>query len=552
MAVPTYNEPNVNPYWEMGTLNDQLNTVYSYHDATKHHYRRYARSLGFMDWSTQPDPFRRYEGAENVQLERPDDEASPTWDSLFRGEKKPAAVTPGSLSRFFFLSLALSAWKQVVSPGGEVASRWALRVNPSSGNLHPTEGYLINADGVFHYAPKEHVLEKRAGFEADEWAPFAEQLPKGAFLAGLTSIHWREAWKYGERAFRYCQHDVGHALGALGVAAARLNWRIRLLDGPETHVIDRLLGVEGQQGPEKEHGDCLVVVWPGQEPENVAIPPLPTPSGWAGVPNRLSLKHQDWPIIPEVAGAAVWPGGAEGTSNIVYGDPPTPDRNLAADRLIRGRRSAVAMDKKTALPAEAFFRLLGRLMPGHGHPVFGAAPGLDHVSLAIFVHRVDGLEPGMYALVRHPDHEASLRASLRHDFSWVPPPGRPADLPLFVLGHGDLRDPARQLSCGQDIAADGAFSLGMLARFDQALNAQGPGMYPRLFWETGMIGQMLYLEAEAAGARGTGIGCFFDDEVHRALGIEDHAWQSLYHFTVGGAVEDDRLQTASAYPDQSK
>ena len=27
----------------------------------------------------------------------------------------------------------------------------------------------------------------------------------------LTSITWREAWKYGERAFRYCNHDVGHA-----------------------------------------------------------------------------------------------------------------------------------------------------------------------------------------------------------------------------------------------------------------------------------------------------------------------------------------------------
>jgi hypothetical protein len=72
-------------------------------------------------------------------------------------------------------------------------------------------------------------------------------------------------------------------------------------------------------------------------------------------------------------------------------------------------------------------------------------------------------------------------------------------------------------------------------------------MYPRLFWETGMIGQMLYLEAEAAGMRGTGIGCFFDDEVHRVLGIEDHSWQSLYHFTIGGAVDDNRLQTAAAY-----
>ncbi len=33
--------------------------------------------------------------------------------------------------------MALSAWKQ------HGASKWSLRVNPSSGNLHPTEAYAI-------------------------------------------------------------------------------------------------------------------------------------------------------------------------------------------------------------------------------------------------------------------------------------------------------------------------------------------------------------------------------------------------------------------------
>jgi uncharacterized membrane protein len=36
-------------------------------------------------------------------------------------------------------------------------------------------------------------------------------------------------------------------------------------------------------------------------------------------------------------------------------------------------------------------------------------------------------------------------------------------------------------------------------------------MYPRLFWETGVIGQVLYLEAHAFGISATGIGCYFDD-----------------------------------------
>jgi len=61
------------------------------------------------------------------------------------------------------------------------------------------------------------------------------------------------------------------------------------------------------------------------------------------------------------------------------------------------------------------------------------------------------------------------------------------------------------------------------------------------------LGQALYLEAEAAGVRGTGIGCFFDDAVHDILGLSGDQFQSLYHFTVGGPVDDDRLATLPPY-----
>ena len=58
---------------------------------------------------------------------------------------------------------------------------------------------------------------------------------------------------------------------------------------------------------------------------------------------------------------------------------------------------------------------------------------------------------------------------------------------------------------------------------------------------------MLYLEAEARGYRGTGIGCYFDDPVHDLIGIGDNSWQDLYHFTVGRPVEDPRLKTFPPY-----
>ena len=47
---------------------DPVDRVIHYHVRTKHHFHKYARSLGFLDWANQPNPFRRFEGARLVRL----------------------------------------------------------------------------------------------------------------------------------------------------------------------------------------------------------------------------------------------------------------------------------------------------------------------------------------------------------------------------------------------------------------------------------------------------------------------------------------------------
>ena len=120
---------------------EKIEAVMRYHERTKHHFDRYAPGPGELDWANQPNPFRRYEGAPLVRLPLlgPDDApASPHYDDLYRRGSVPSMpVTIRSLSRLLQYGLALSAWKQVG------ATRWALRCNPSSGNLHPTEGYVL-------------------------------------------------------------------------------------------------------------------------------------------------------------------------------------------------------------------------------------------------------------------------------------------------------------------------------------------------------------------------------------------------------------------------
>jgi nitroreductase len=191
------------------------------------------------------------------------------------------------------------------------------------------------------------------------------------------------------------------------------------------------------------------------------------------------------------------------------------------------------------LRLDTFLQMLGRVLP-HRTP-FDAMAWPPAVHLILFVHRVEGLTPGIYAFLRDPSAEPELRAAMRPEFLWDPV----HDLRLLVPT--DVTWAANRLSCDQDIAGEGFFSLGMLARFEATLAEHGDWAYRRLFWECGLVGQVLYLEAEAAGVRGTGIGCYYDDPVHDTLGLTGHAWQSLYHFCVGEPIEDSRLETAPGY-----
>jgi hypothetical protein len=224
-----------------------------------------------------------------------------------------------------------------------------------------------------------------------------------------------------------------------------------------------------------------------------------------------------------------------------------------AGQIIRQRRSLLACDGKTSIPAERFYRMLSRVMPRVELDVarrpmpWDALPWEPAIHLGLFVHRVEGIDPGLYALVRDPGKVGKLKKAMHAQFAWQAPPGCPESLPLYLLERGDARELATQVSCRQGIAGEGAFSLGMIAEYQEKLVAHGPWFYRRLFWEAGAIGQVLYLEAEAAGVRATGIGCFFDDPVHQAFGFGDLAFQSLYHFTVGGPVDDPRLTTLPPY-----
>lgn len=271
---------------------------------------------------------------------------------------------------------------------------------------------------------------------------------------------------------------------------------------------------------------------------------------WFGRANQLSRAHVAWPVIDAAIVATERKASPVAISQQRPDDwpPPTPPTWVrSAAQLIRQRRSAVDFDGVTSLTREKFLAILDATLPRTAAPPFDGWPFSPRLNLIIFVHRVTGLAPGLYLWLRDPKQEEHLRQAFHGLSDWEGLPELPPSVPLRRLRRGDLREFARTTSCHQAIAADSAFSLGMLAQFEPVLRASGAPAWRELFWEAGMIGQALYLAAEAAGMRGTGIGCYFDDVMHRLLGLTGHDWQSVYHFTVGKPVEDLRLRTAPPY-----
>ncbi len=400
-------------------MTQTLDTVLAYHQRTKHHFHAYAAGPSGLDWANQPAAFRYFSGSPQVPLPLLVDAARPRYVDLYApGKILTQPLTTASIAALLELSMGLSAWKQ---QGG---SRWALRCNPSSGNLHPTEAYVVvdgcddTSSGVYHYLSRDHLLEQRCTFATDSPGTL---LPVDTLLLGLSSIHWREAWKYGERAFRYCQHDIGHAIAAVRYAAALLGWQVKLLDQWGDDETATLLGLNRTQDfgrAETEHPDLMLQITAGPvaaEPVSPGNLLTAARTGhWQGEANVLSEEHSHrWPLIDTVADAC---HKAPTAPEIPWLSPAIPEPlpsacTLTADALIRQRRSAQAFDGETGISRASFFRMLDMTLPRTNVAPWDATAWTPCVHLLLFVHRVDGLVPGLYLLLRNAASADKLKAA---------------------------------------------------------------------------------------------------------------------------------------------
>ncbi len=487
-----------------------------YHESTKHSVESLRRAQHVLDWANMPDPFRHYEGVPMLDL--PADPPAPAMPALeaLRGASGAtlAADGPTFLSQLLFYSTAISASKRVPSAG----YRYALRVNPSSGNLHPTEFHFLTRglkgwpDGLYHYRPSAHMAEQRARGDFD--SRLAGGFSPVVFV--LTSIAWREAWKYGDRAYRYCLHDMGHAWQALALAARAM--------GCDSFAAGHFPDDEVEQicRPDQDEWPMLIVTLHGS-----SIPVREADAGqtvwFGGHANQLSSERISYPLIDGIH-AATKLGNREG-SGISAAEPaptgageiklPSPaSSSRTFGEVARMRRSA--LDFLGGMQSISLAQL-SAILAVAAQPFCADFASTHFIQLYLYAHRVDGLQPGVYRFWQECTE-------------------------LEQISGGDQRVAAAGLSLGQDLAGNACVAFSMIGDLDRAVRAHGDRGYRYVHFEAGAVGHRLYLAAEALGLGATGIGAFYDDEVHRYLNLAPEQGQVVYHFAIGYAVPDPRLE----------
>jgi len=328
----------------------------------------------------------------------------------------------------------------------------------------------------------------------------------------LTSIAWREAWKYRDRAYRYCLHDMGHAWQGLALAAQAI--------GCDGFATGRFPDDEVSEFIHLAHDEWPMLV---VEIRGSSIPATRANNQetvwYGGIPNELSVHQVSHPLIdamhratkPNSAVETAYIPSDEGSGEIKLPSPALSNR--AFGEVARMRRSA--LDFRGGSESISLAQL-SAILAAATQPLAADFADDRFIQLYLYVHRVDELEPGVY------------RYWPRHG-------------QLELIRSGDQRVAAAGLSLAQDLAGNACVAFSMIGDLDRAARAHGDRGYRYVHFEAGAIGHHLYIAAEALGLGATGIGAFYDDEVNRYLNLTPEQGQVVYHFAIGYPVHDSRI-----------
>lgn len=189
----------------------------TYHEQTKHSYFSIRNYPNRLDWDNQPSVFKIY--PESFQ-------------------ETPLNLEYESHAFLYYIA-SIDAKKSY--PGVE----YYLRINPSAGALYPNEVYFQSRNnahipnGIYHLNIAHNsmsLLQPLTDNEGLESSLHLQTQVEG-FILFTSALYYRSAWKYKNRAFRYCLLDSGHLLGCIENSAYIHNKKYTFVyDFDKTHL----------------------------------------------------------------------------------------------------------------------------------------------------------------------------------------------------------------------------------------------------------------------------------------------------------------------------
>lgn len=487
-----------------------------YHAATALTDARVRATPTQTDWSTQPAPDKRFPRAVRQALtEQIDCDLPPTLNVV----RQPAngattnhvpavAWNLEAVSRLCYYAYGPTVLQEV--PGTTLT----LRAVPSAGARYPCELYLALRgasglrSGVYHYAAAEHALETLHDADGLPTVLAATGDLPGVVAADavvlVSSIWWRSAWKYGDRAYRYCLQDAGHVAGNVALVATALGYHATVIHHFVDDALSQLLGLD----PAAEAVQVLVAIQ-----ANVSVPatgtstpisprlfsPVAVPDGHTAEPAQVAAI-----VRTHLATTEPDLGTVVHRRTCAMTDAAPPPRTEPAWLV------ALPQVSSESLPAVSLCQsLLERRSAHHYAPV--TLTGLTFACLMQALTRVYAAD------VPAASQRTILDAYvIVNDVAGVPSGAYrylAESHSLLTIRTGNLREWATHLALDQTFCREAAALAFLTTDLGPAVARCGDRVYRTAHVEAGMRGQATYLAAHALGVGCTGIGAFFDLEV---------------------------------------
>ncbi|MDY7003006.1 MAG: SagB/ThcOx family dehydrogenase [Cyanobacteriota bacterium] len=493
-----------------------------YHERTKYDPETIGSKNRQLDWEKQPTPFKEYKVGTTIDLKPYLQEQINQEKDLGEGER---------LSNLFLCSYGLTG-KVPTMMGNHY-----LRAAPSAGGLYPAEVYLISRGtpllpaGLYNYQAKTHSLlrfwDNRIWPELQDACFWHPALENTKLAIAITTIFYRSAWRYEDRAYRRIFLDTGHLLGNIELASAFTNYRPHLIGGFTDEAVNQILYLDTQ----KEQAIAIVALadlldieqhlsqWESALPSGTQTDYPPIPDG-----ELLKYLHQAAHINSNSPKVPTWktretPEYSEDKYNFPFCTKvPTVTPSISWGRDLGALRKTILKRRSTReytgepISLKELLAVLDFTYQPHHYINQGLDRNPDYFDLSsietfIAVSGVDDLEEGCY-------YYAPVAQELRQ------------------IRFKNFRQELHYLCLGQELGRDAAVVLFHTADLKKAVAKYGDRAYRYLHADAGHLGQKLNLAAIYLNLGVSGIGGFFDDSVNEVLGIPvDEA--VLYISTLG-------------------